>query len=56
MAESIGVADSQDTAARSGRYGDIAKTCFKIMKDCFGLREGENVVIVADSEVSPMIP
>jgi leucyl aminopeptidase (aminopeptidase T) len=56
MADAVGVADSQDTATRYGRYGDIAKTCFKIMRDCFGLREGENVVIVTDTEVSPLIP
>ena len=32
------------------------KTCYRIMKDCFDLKEGEDVVIVTDTEVSPLIP
>lgn len=55
MSEAVGVADLQDTATRSGRYGDIVNTCFRVMKDCFGLKKGENVAIITDTEVSPLI-
>ncbi len=56
MAESVGVSEEQDTATRYGRSSDIIKTSFRVMKDYFGLKEGENVAIVTDTEVSPLIP
>jgi leucyl aminopeptidase (aminopeptidase T) len=51
----VGVAEAQDTATRTGRYGHITKTCYKLMKDYAGLKEGESVAIIIDTETSPMI-
>jgi leucyl aminopeptidase (aminopeptidase T) len=44
-----------DTGTKYGRIGRLMKTANTIMEDCLGIKPGETVTIVTDTEISPLI-
>jgi leucyl aminopeptidase (aminopeptidase T) len=47
--------ESVDTGTKYGRMGRLMKTTRSAIEDCLGVKPGETVTIVSDTEVSPLV-
>jgi len=44
-----------DTATKYGRIGRLMKSARTVVEDCLGIKPGETVTIVSDTEISPLV-
>ncbi len=55
MSEGIGVSESIESGVRRGRLEGLTKIAYKVLAHNMNVKAGEELAIVADSEVSPLI-
>lgn len=55
MAEGVGVSESVESGERVGRLDRITAACYRVLTNNMNVQPGEEVAIVADPEVSPLI-